>query len=133
MQKISSIDLVSNDYGSFTGTFTAPQNSLTGEMRIQNEFGSESFSIEEYKRPTFSVAFDPVKGSFILNDSVTVNGFAASYAGANIDNAKVQYRVVRNATFPYWYDYGWWRKPYIPRLLSGVLLFPPLLCAQIKR
>ena len=24
----------------------------------------------------------------------------------------MNYRVVRNASFPYWYDYGWWRKPY---------------------
>ena len=111
-QKIASADFISNDYGSFNGTFTAPQNSITGEMRIQNEYGQESFSIEEYKRPTFSVAFDPVKGSYILNDLITVNGLATSYAGANIDNAKVQYRVVRNASFPFWYDYGWWRKPY---------------------
>jgi len=111
-QKIASLDLTTNDYGSFAGTFTAPQNVLTGDMRIQNENGTSNFSVEEYKRPTFSVSFDPVKGSFVLGDSIQVSGFAEAYAGANIDNAKVQYRIVRNASFPYWYDYGWWRKPY---------------------
>ena len=111
-QKIASVDLVSNEYGSFAGTFTAPLNVLTGDMRLQNENGTAYFSVEEYKRPTFSVSFDPVKGSFVLGDSIQVSGYAEAYAGANIDNAKVNYRVVRNASFPYWYDYGWWRKPY---------------------
>ncbi len=111
-QKITSVDLTSNDYGSFAGTFTAPSGTLTGNMRIQNESGTSYISVEEYKRPTFSVSFDPVKGSFVLGDSINVTGFASSYAGANIDNAKVQYRVVRNTSFPYWYHYGWWRKPY---------------------
>lgn len=112
-QKVASLDLVTNDYGSFSGTFTAPQSGLTGDMRLQNEFGTTYFSVEEYKRPTFSVAFDPVEGNFALGDSVHVAGKANSYAGANIDQAKVQYRVVRNASWPYYYyfDY-WWRKPF---------------------
>ena len=112
-QKFASLDLVTNDYGSFTGTFTAPQSGLTGDMRLQNEFGTTYFSVEEYKRPTFSVAFDAVEGNYALGDSVHVTGKANSYAGANIDQAKVQYRVVRNASWPYYYDFDyWWRKPF---------------------
>lgn len=110
-QKIAELNLVTNDYGSFDGSFTAPQGLLNGEMRIENENGSQYISVEEYKRPKFYVQFDDVKGSFVLNDTITVNGNAVAYAGNNIDNAKVSYRVVRNATFPYWYDYFWWR-PY---------------------
>lgn len=111
-QKIASLNLVTNDYGSFTGTFTAPLSGLTGDMRLQNEFGTTYFSVEEYKRPTFSVAFDPVEGNYAIGDSIHVTGMANSYAGANIDQAKVQYRVVRNASWPYYYDFDyWWRKP----------------------
>ncbi|MBC8172421.1 MAG: hypothetical protein H7X71_00830, partial [Chitinophagales bacterium] len=110
-QKLSSLELISNEYGSFSGTFTAPQGILNGEMHIQNETGSQYISVEEYKRPKFYVQFEDIKGSFVLNDTITVNGNAVAYAGNNIDNAKVSYRVIRNASFPYWYDYYWWR-PY---------------------
>ena len=111
-QVVAKIDVTTNDYGSFNGTFTAPQTGITGQMRISNETGSTFFSVEEYKRPTFSVSNDPVTGGFVLGDTITVTGKAISYAGANIDNAKVAYRVVRNTYYPYYYsDYYWWRRP----------------------
>lgn len=111
-QKIASLDVTTNEFGSFNGTFTAPAGGLTGQMRIQNESGSANISVEEYKRPTFSVTTDPAKGNFVLGDSITITGKALSYAGANIDNAQVAYRVVRNTFYPYYYnDYSWWRKP----------------------
>jgi uncharacterized protein YfaS (alpha-2-macroglobulin family) len=102
-QKVSSLDLVTNEYGSFNGSFTAPANGLNGEMRIRNGSGSVSISIEEYKRPRFEVVFDTLKGSFRLNDQVTVTATAKSYAGANLDGAIVNYRVIRVARFPIWY------------------------------
>lgn len=103
-QKISSLDLKSNEYGTFSGTFTAPQGLLTGQMRIDNGSGSLYFSVEEYKRPKFEVKINPVKGSYRIGDEITVEGVAKAYAGSSIDGAKVSYRVVRNASFPYW----WW-------------------------
>ena len=108
-QKISSLSLRTNEYGSVDGSFTAPQGMLNGQMRIENETGLQYLSVEEYKRPKFYVEFEEVKGSFVLNDTITVQGNAIAFAGNNIDNAKVSYRVVRNASFPYWYDYYWWR------------------------
>ncbi|MBC8047318.1 MAG: hypothetical protein H7Y00_11015 [Fimbriimonadaceae bacterium] len=110
-QKVSEIELKTNDYGSFSGSFIAPSGLLNGEMHITNGYGDTYISVEEYKRPKFYVQFDEVKGSFVLNDTITVTGNAIAYSGNNIDNAKVSYRVVRNASFPYWYDYYWWR-PY---------------------
>ncbi|MCR8526494.1 hypothetical protein WB334_26190, partial [Escherichia coli] len=66
-------------------------------------------SVEDYKRPKFETDFNPVKGSYKLNDEVTVTGIAKAYAGNVIDGAKVKYRVVRNVNYPYWY---WWYRPY---------------------
>ncbi|HBG71742.1 MAG TPA: hypothetical protein DHV29_04885 [Bacteroidales bacterium] len=106
-QVVSQVELTSNDFGTFTGSFTAPDNGITGNMRITNGYGTGYFSVEEYKRPKFYVQFDPVKGSYRLNEKVTVSGKALAYAGNNIDGAKVKYRVVRNARFPYWW--GWWQ------------------------
>lgn len=105
-QVVSQVELTSNDFGTFTGSFTAPDNGITGSMRITNGYGTAYISVEEYKRPKFYVQFDPVKGSYKLNEKVSVSGKALAYAGNNIDGAKVKYRVVRNARFPYWW--GWW-------------------------
>ncbi|MDD5570267.1 MAG: MG2 domain-containing protein, partial [Bacteroidales bacterium] len=110
-QKISEADLVTNEYGTFGGSFTAPLSALTGLMHIANENGLVYFSVEEYKRPKFEVSFQPVKGSYKLGESITVKGNAKAYAGSNVDNALVKFRVVRNTYFPYYWNY---RYDYVP-------------------
>jgi hypothetical protein len=102
-QKVSELKLKTNDYGSFHASFTAPVGGLTGNMRIQNESGQTSFAVEEYKRPGFEVLFDPLRGSYRLNASVTVKGRAVAYAGNPLGQVQVKYRIVRNAWFPYRY------------------------------
>ncbi len=107
-QKVSEMVLTTNEYGSFNGTFTAPSGVLNGSMTIKNESGSVSVQVEEYKRPTFEVTFNPLKGSYKLNEPVTVTGSAKAYAGNAIDQASVKYRVVRHTYFPwryFWFDY----------------------------
>ncbi|MEM8888753.1 MAG: MG2 domain-containing protein, partial [Bacteroidota bacterium] len=113
-QEIKKISLKTNDYGSVQGTFTAPDNGLTGRMSISTNGGYSDLSVEEYKRPKFEVAFDPVEGEYSLNEEVEVKGFAKAFAGSNIDGAKVTYRVVRGANFPYWY-WGWRGRRSYPR------------------
>jgi uncharacterized protein YfaS (alpha-2-macroglobulin family) len=109
-QVVETLELRSNDYGTINGVFTAPQGSLTGSMSLEaiTSDGSsrKSFRVEEYKRPKFEVKFDPVSGSFKLDEEVTLSGQAKAYAGNSIDGAQVVYRVVREARFPY---YPWWR------------------------
>jgi uncharacterized protein YfaS (alpha-2-macroglobulin family) len=102
-----------NEYGTFSGTFTAPTGGLMGNMTLtsSDETGSIDFSVEEYKRPKFEVTFHPVKGTFKLNDRVIATGKAEAYSGASLDGATVQYRVVRNANFPFWW---WCRWGYYP-------------------
>ncbi|MEJ1239910.1 alpha-2-macroglobulin family protein [Chryseolinea sp. T2] len=103
------IEVTSNEFGTFSGVFTAPASGLTGEMYIQDQGGTGSahFSVEEYKRPKFEVVWDTLKGSYRLNDIIKASGSAAAYAGNAIDQAKVVYRVVRNARYPIWWSY--WR------------------------
>lgn len=103
------LDLTSNEYGTVSGSFTAPQGVLNGQMRIDNGHGSHYFSVEEYKRPKFEVTFDTLKGSYKLNDKVTVKGFAKAYAGNMVDGASVNYRVKRTINYPYWW---YWYRPY---------------------
>jgi hypothetical protein len=106
-QKISELTFTTNEFGSFNGSFVIPQGLLTGTMTLSNGTGSVSFAVEEYKRPTFEVSFDPTEGNYRLNDSVTVRGKAIAYAGNNLDGAAVKFRVVRSARFPFWDEY--WR------------------------
>ena len=75
---------------------------MNGEFDIEvedYENSSISFSVEEYKRPKFYTEFETLKGSYRVNDTVSITGFAKAYAGNNIDGAKVSYRVTRVARF----------------------------------
>ena len=112
-QQISELELTTNEFGSFQGTFAAPTGVLNGFMTIKNETGTVNISVEEYKRPKFEVEFNPVEGSYKLNETIKITGTAKAYAGNNIDNAQVKYRVVRKVTFPFWrYGYfGWMPMP----------------------
>jgi len=101
-QKITSRVFTSNEFGSFNGSFIAPTGVLNGEMVISNGSGSVSFSVEEYKRPTFYVDFSPVEGQFKTGEQITLQGSATGYAGYPVTGATVAYRVVRQARFPYW-------------------------------
>lgn len=104
--------LKTNDFGSVHGEFVIPNSGLTGNYSIDMNcggYGSTSFSVEEYKRPKFETTFKPVNETFKVNDSVTINGNALAFAGSNITDAKVIYRVTRKVQYPNWY---YWYRPY---------------------
>ena len=110
-QKVSEIQVATNEFGSFHGTFVLPTGGLNGRFHLKEKNGNKTFRVEDYKRPKFEVKFEPTTGSFRLNDSVTTVGKAIAYAGSNVDRAKVQYRVTREAIFPF---YGWFSRSYYP-------------------
>lgn len=105
-QALDSLKLKTNEYGSFEGKFVIPQGILTGYMSIAAGNHSVQFSVEEYKRPRFYVEYDSLKSEYQLNDSISIKGTAKAYAGSNIDNAVVKYRVERQAHFPYFWAYA---------------------------
>jgi len=107
-RRISEQVFKTNEFGSFNGSFIAPADVLPGGMRIYNESGSISFSVEQYKRPTFELSFDPLESNYKLNETLAVKGKAMAYAGNAISQATVTYRVVRRARFP------WWERWYMP-------------------
>jgi len=112
-QVIAQQKVRSNDYGSFSGSFVAPRDRLTGRMTIRGEHpfpGGTQVSVEEYKRPKFEVTLDAPKEPAKLNAAATLSGKALSYTGVPIAGAKVRWRVAREVRFPgWWYDYFWWR------------------------
>ena len=109
---IDSIQVGSNEFGSFQGKFKIPLAGLTGLFSIytKNENASASFRVEEYKRPKFYVEFEALKVNYKVNDIIKLTGLAKAYAGNNIDGAKVSYRVVRKPRFIYsWMFWRWWQ------------------------
>ncbi len=112
-KELSRLKLKTNEFGSVHGEFVLPQSALTGHFSIRtNLSGHYSFRVEEYKRPKFSVEIEKPKGVFTLNDSIRVQGAAIAFSGANIDGAKVEYRVSRRAIYPY--RMWGYRPPYEP-------------------
>ena len=104
-----------NDYGSFSGSVTAPRDRLAGRMTIRVDGGpggATQVSVEEYKRPKFQVSLDAPDEAPRLNGDAELAGKATAYTGAPIDGAKVRWRVVRQVRYPpWWYWRCWWMPP----------------------
>ena len=102
-QELETLQFTTNEYGSFAGEFILPSSGLTGLYTIQtDDYQSISFSVEEYKRPKFETTFNPVVETYTVNDTVKLTGTAKAYAGSNITDAKVVYRVHRKVQYPRW-------------------------------
>lgn len=108
-QKVATVEVTSNSYGSFSGNFKLPEGTLNGQFYIHDETNKNSsyFNVEEYKRPKFLVEVKKPEGTYRINDFIKVEGNARAYAGNNIDGATVAYRVVRKVRYPIWFDWGY--------------------------
>ena len=99
-----------NDYGSFSGNFTAPRDRLMGNMVIGTERtpqGSTQIYVEEYKRPKFQVTLEPPTTAPRLNDKVVLSGKAVAYTGAAVNGAKVRWRGCQVGS-PFWWAWCYW-------------------------
>ena len=96
------VEVRTNGFGSFSGQVVLPSPCLTGYFSLRAADTSVSFKVEEYKRPTFDVTFEPVKVEYQVGDSIEVVGMAKTFAGAPVQNARVHYNISRS--------YAWvWR------------------------
>ncbi len=118
-QEIARAEHTTNDYGSFSGTFTAPRDRLTGRMSIQVDKGQGSawFRVEEYKRPKFQVELQAPAEAAKLDAPVVMTGRATAYTGVAIGGAKVRWRVERSVGVPAWC--WWWRPPATKSIAHG--------------
>ncbi|WCC41727.1 MG2 domain-containing protein [Tenacibaculum finnmarkense] len=125
-QKVKTLDLKLNEFGSASGEIILPNTGLTGEYNFsirksskeknslingipfyfERENNINNILVEEYKRPKFETDFKPVTQTFKVNDIIIVNGFAKAFSGANVTDAKVVYRVHRKVQYPSWW---YWR------------------------
>lgn len=107
-EEVAKTNAKTNEFGSASGTFTAPVGRLTGQMTLVTDNGQAVIRVEEYKRPTFTVVAQPLKQAVVLGQNVPVKAIAKTLAGAVVDEGKVSYRVTRTYYQPYW-GWNWWR------------------------
>jgi hypothetical protein len=109
--------VVTNPYGSCTAQFTLPQQGRNGRftLRADSLTGSCSFRVEEYKRPTFTVDFQPLTQVYAAGDTVTLQGQLTAFSGVKMSHTRVHIQV--NSVRSTW----WWRSGGIDRQSRQVL------------
>lgn len=93
-QKVDSLFLMLNSFGSIAGQFPIPNKGLTGAFTIEAvdyNYSRATVKVEEYKRPTIQLVFNQPKFGYRLNDSIHYTIQAMGYAGNIINGAKVVY------------------------------------------
>lgn len=114
-KEVERLEHRANDYGSFSGSFTAPRGRLTGMMYVrvvEGPAGQANVRVEEYKRPKFEVEVSAPEVAPKLAGEVEVKGKSTAYTGATIDGATVRWRVVRQVRYPIWWLWRmWWLPP----------------------
>ena len=120
-ETVKTLEVQTNEFGSFSGEFDIPANGLTGEYEITidepetiendslyyNEEEEEHrfwdnadldydnfyFKVEEYKRPTFEVKMDKITTEWKLGDTIILKGKAIGLAGNTISDAEVKANI----------------------------------------
>jgi len=92
-----------NEFGSFTTELVLPTVCLNGNFTVgvKNKT-SVSVRVEDYKRPTFEITFNPLKEAFCLGDTVDVTGNVKAYNGMAIQDVPLVYTVTRRNNWRYW-------------------------------
>ena len=94
-QTVGEAEVCTDEFGVFSHEFTLPEDALPGQYYVSSYKSTLVIKVDEYKRPTFDVRFDPYKEAYIMGDSIRVSAEAKTYAGAPVRNARVKYTVTR--------------------------------------
>jgi len=107
-QKVSSADIVTDEYGRATAEFTLPADGLTGRFRLyvnDNDFyGSASIMVSDYRMPDFEVEVTSTMRDVPSAGSVTLKGVAKYYSGMPVGGAKISVNLSRSL---FWRWYSW--------------------------
>ena len=94
-----------NDFGSFATEFVLPAACLNGmfSIRTKEPQSTVTFRVEEYKRPTFEIAFTPVSEAYRLGGKVVLKGNVKAFNGMMVQDVPLAYTVTRRNPRPgYW-------------------------------
>lgn len=103
-KELAQKEVRTNDFGSFATEFVLPSVCLNGSFRIEVKGGEGSrfVQVEEYKRPTFEITFQPLAEAYRLGDKVLLKGNVKAFNGSTVQNMPLAYTVQRSSRWNYW-------------------------------
>ena len=101
---LDTLNLTTNEYGSFYGSFNLPQQTLNGYYRVASSEGQTYFQLTDYKRPSFQILLNDTLEE--IGKSTKLNGLVKAYSGEAEQNASISYKVFVSTNFyrPYYID-----------------------------
>jgi len=94
---VSEQELITNEYGSVSGSFSIPYKTLTGRFTIRSTYnGYHGIRVEEYKVPKFEVKSEKLKKEYKYNDTISVKAQALTFNNVAVSDAKFEYKIYRN-------------------------------------
>lgn len=122
-EKVFEKMLCTDSYAGLDGEYTLPKDAGLGQyyaaiLKNNDEWGGNSFRVEEYKKPEFEVAVEAPKEPVMLGEPITASVTAKYYFGAPVTKGKAHVKVTRSTYHANWYPpmpwdwfYGpgyWW-------------------------
>lgn len=109
-KELQTESVTTDEWGVANVSFQIPETDRTGMFTIVASSKDDRslqvrryVRVEEYKRPTFTVSIDDYELPYKVGDTITVRGWAKTYAGVPVQNAKVTYSAMSRTA-------GWWRR-----------------------
>ena len=92
--EIATLSLKSNVFGTVSGSFAIPKGLRGGYFSLRLEAGKnlsnwESFRVDEFVLPSFTLEWDRSDRLYLVGDEVPVAGTLKSYSGHPLDGARV--------------------------------------------
>lgn len=96
--KLQSISLSTNEFGSASGEFVLPRDRRNGRWNIFVEYdgktiGGNDFRVGDFALPSFSISYRKMDYLVLVGDTLTVKGCAKALSGHPIAGAKVQFTI----------------------------------------
>ncbi|MHB1456137.1 MAG: MG2 domain-containing protein, partial [Armatimonadota bacterium] len=114
-KKLFSLNVKTNDVGTFNGNFTLPEKTSLGSYEISASIQEDDFStrdhniniqVAEYRKPEYTVGLSFDKEFFISGTPIQATVQASYYFGAPVSDADVTYTVFKSPVYYYEYEYG---------------------------
>lgn len=93
-RQVAEAVVTTDDFGTFSTEFVLPQQVLPGNFSVSVKgLSARYIRVEEYRRPTFDVTFEPYTAPYRMGDTLMVKGMARTFAGAPVRLGKVRYQL----------------------------------------
>ena len=113
-EEIVSVPVTLNDFGTFAGDFTLPEQAATGyyNLAVIDDrdpwfwLAYSSFQVAEFRRPEFRVDLTPGQADYVDGQTIEVTAEASFFFGGALAGAQVDWAVLGFPSGVYFEEYG---------------------------